>query len=274
MPVLCTIVFWNVHRKDLTSLVCGLAVETGADVLILNECSVPSSDTLQALQEKVDPAFDRPESILEGRFHCFCRRPQLDLAEVHKGARTSVRRLCLSSGPVLLALVHGLDIRNYDSETRQAFAQELASDLRFVEAQQGVDRVLAIGDFNMNPFDRGMNLASGLNAMMTRQCIRGGYRTFQEKKYEFYYNPMWGLLGDRDGSPAGTVYDTSNQGPYGWNMLDQVIVKHNLVEAFEEVEILTRAGETSLVNANGRPDKKRVSDHLPIMVKLKGGSDA
>ena len=56
--------------------------------------------------------------------------------------------------PVLLGLVHGVDIRNYDSETRQAWAQELANDLRFVTSEKKNNRLILIGDFNMNPYGR------------------------------------------------------------------------------------------------------------------------
>ena len=118
--------------------------------------------------------------------------------------------------------------------------------------------------------DRGMNLAAGLNAMMTKSCIERGSRTHLEKEYDFYYNPMWSLLGDNTDGPAGTVYDTSNQGPYGWSMLDQVIINHSIVELFQNVRILTEAGTESLMNSKGHPDAKNASDHFPILVDFRG----
>lgn len=267
---LCRIVFWNLKRKDLTGLVCDLALATDADVVVLNECTVPILATLRALNSNVEQHFFVPESNSEDRFHCFCRNSALDLTEAHKGFRTSVRKLNLGSKQALLGLVHGVDIRNYDPETRQSLAQYLADEIRFVESEQGHNRFILMGDFNMNPYDRGMNLAMGLNAMMTRACVAAGHRTFLGTKYDFYYNPMWSLFGDGSEGPAGTVYDTSNQGAYGWNMLDQVVINHSIVNEFQGIRIMTHAGSNCLTDAKGRPDSSKASDHLPIAVTLKG----
>ena len=267
------IIFWNVNNKDLTRLICSLAAETKADIVVLNENSVSSNSTLRELKATVSPDFFIPNSISEKRFHCFCRDSKLDMSEVHDGFRTNVRKLHLGNHHTLLALVHGVDIRNYDTESRQEFAQSLSSDMQFVKEQQGSDKLLLLGDFNMNPFDRGMTLASGLNAMMTRECVKHGVRRHLAKTYDFYYNPMWSLFGDLTDGPAGTVYDTSNQGPYGWNMLDQVIIHYSIVKMFEDVKILTSAGEHLLMDDRGRPDLKNSSDHFPILITLREDAD-
>jgi exonuclease III len=271
---LLKIIFWNVNRKNLTSLVCDMARDTDAHAIVLNEWAAKSKDVLRELRSKVNKDYTIPPLIPpEGRFQCFCRDKSLDLTEVHKGMRTSVRKLNVGSTRALLGLVHGVDIRNYDDSARQSAAQLLADEFRFVGSQQGHSRFILMGDFNMNPFDSGMNLAAGMNAMMTRACVKNGQRTFLEKQYDFYYNPMWGLLGDRSAGPAGTVYDTSNQGPYGWSMLDQVLISHALVSQFDEVQIITKAGSVSLVDADSRPNNAIASDHLPILVVLKGDSN-
>jgi endonuclease/exonuclease/phosphatase family protein len=268
---LCKIIFWNVNRKDLTSLVCDMARDTEAHAIVLNEWVAESQDVLKQLRSKVNRSYDVPTLISsESRFQCFRRDKSLDLTEVHKGFRTSVRKLNTGSTQALLALVHGADIRNNDEASRQSAAHLLAEDFRFVGSQQGHNRLILMGDFNMNPFDRGMNLAAGLNAMMTRNCVKKGQRTFMGRDYDFYYNPMWGLLGDRSVGPPGTIYDTSNQGPYGWSMLDQVLLSHSLVNIFGDVQIITKAGAISLIDANGRPDERVASDHLPILTVLKG----
>lgn len=181
---------------------------------------MPSRDTLQALQDNVSKDFYSPKPASEKRFHCFCRNCDFNLSEIHSGWRTSVRKLYIGRHRILLALVHGVDIRNYDPATRQSFAQSLAGEIRFVQSQQGTNKFILLGDFNMNPYDTGMNLAAGMNAMMTKLCVESGSRQHLGEKYDFYYNPMRSLFGDNTNGPAGTVYDTSNQGPYGWSMFD------------------------------------------------------
>jgi exonuclease III len=265
---LCQIVFWNVNRKDLTVQIRELMTATGADVLVLNECCVPISDTLAVLKSGVDQHFYVPYSISEKRFHCFCKTAELDLSELHNGFRSSFRKLNYGTSSAVLGLVHGVDMRNYDPPARQAAAQVLSEDIRFVNTQHRQKQLILIGDFNMNPYDPGMNLATGLNAMMTKACVASGHRTFLGKEYDFFYNPMWSLFGDGSHGPAGTTYDTSNQGPYGWSMLDQVLIHYSLVKDFVGVQIMTLAGETSLIDARGRPDSRSASDHLPILLKL------
>lgn len=262
------IIFWNVKKKDLTSFVCAIAASTNADVIVLNENSVPSIETLKALQKNVSKDFYYPSTSSERRFHCFCRNHKLDMSEVHNGLRTSVRKFQIGQNKILLVLVHGVDIRNYDPETRQSFAQSLADEMRLVKEQQRTNKLILLGDFNMNPYDRGMNLAAGLNAMMTKSCVERGSRRHIDTDYDFYYNPMWSLFGDNTDGPAGTVYDTSNQGPYGWSMLDQVVINHSIIRLFENVKILTEAGTESLMNKKGHPDADNASDHFPILVNL------
>ena len=257
-------------NKDLTGAVCALAKSTAADVIVLNENKVPSSETLCALQRDVVGDFSIPTPASEKRFHCFCRNPRLDLSEVHSGFRTSVRKYRLGKQMFLLVLLHGLDMRNYDNETRQSFMQDLIRDLDFIREDKNIKRLILLGDFNMNPYDRAMNLATGLNAMMTKSCAAKGTRRHLEKNYDFYYNPMWSLLGDNTKGPAGTAYDTSNQGPYGWSMLDQVVLHHSIIPFFNKVEILTEAGEYSFMDKKGRPDAKNASDHFPIVVDFCG----
>jgi len=268
-----SVIFWNVNRKDLTALVCSLADETMADAVILNENSVSRNRILDALRKNVSDDFYIPRTISDKRFHCFCRNPDLDMSQVHSGCRISVRKFRIGSRLLLMALVHGVDIRNYDKETRQSFAQLLANELKFVKEQQDNDKLFLLGDFNMNPYDRGMNLAAGLNAMMTKTCVAPGHRRHLGEEYDFYYNPMWSLFGDNTHGPAGTVYDTSNQGPYGWNLLDQVVVHHSIVYCFHDVAILTKAGTYSLMDARGHPDGINASDHFPILVKFSGGNN-
>jgi hypothetical protein len=214
------IVFWNVKKKDLTRFVCSIAASTNADAVVLAENHVSSKETLLALQTNVSQDFYFPEVISKAdpRFHCFCRNSQLDLSETHKADRTSVRKLQIGNNNALLVLVHGIDIRNYDSESRQEFAHLLANELRFLQEEKQTNKLILLGDFNMNPFERGMNSASGLNAMMTKADVELGSRKYRGTNYDFYYNPMWSLFGDNTNGPAGTIYDTSGQGPYGWSM--------------------------------------------------------
>lgn len=270
------IVFWNVNNKDLTHLVCAIANDTEADVIVLIENKqMTIASTLKALQKHVSKDFYYPYASSDSnkKFHCFSRNNLFDLSEVHSELRLSVRQFRFGYNSTLLALVHGVDIRNYDPETRQSLAQGIADQVRFAQKDKNIEKVILLGDFNMNPFDKGMNLARGFNAMMTKACVKSGQRENVGEMFDFYYNPMWNFFGDNISKPPGTIYDTSNQGHYGWSMLDQVIIHHSIIELFQSVEIMTSAGTESLMDKNRRPDVKKASDHFPIFVVFKEDYD-
>ena len=69
--------------------------------------------------------------------------------------------------------------------------------------------------------------------------------------------------------PVGTPSAGSQPGGCGVG-LDQVLVRPELIEysRSEEVRILTRAGDVSLVSNDGRPNRSEASDHLPVLFEL------
>lgn len=261
-------VFWNLNRKDRRELLCKLAKSTDADVVIVIENASTPEDTLASLKKNVANSFYWPTATWD-RFHLFSKDKRLALNEVFRGSRVSLRRLTLDAADFVFGVVHLVDKRNYD-EWNQCFqAEQVVDQIRGHEDKTENTRTVLIGDFNMNPFDRAMGLAQVFNAMMTRQCVSRRRRTVQGHVYPFFYNPMWGLFGDRTLGAPGTYYhQISTQGTFGWNMLDQVLLRHEALDWFGDVKILTKAGDTSLIDRQGRPNVIDASDHLPIQLVL------
>ena len=56
------ILFWNVNKKDLTPLVCSIAGDVSADIVILNENTIAADITAAALRERVSPEFEELKS--------------------------------------------------------------------------------------------------------------------------------------------------------------------------------------------------------------------
>jgi len=267
------ILFWNLKGKDLTEMVCDLVKTTEADIVVLNECGAGIARLRNQLRKRVDERFFVPQyNPQKSRFHCLTKEAALNLCEVDKTFRSSIRQLVFQSTEILLGLVHGVDAGNYNQPARDSEAQTMMTQLRMLKQRVKHNHVILIGDFNLNPFDWGMNLAAGFNAMMTRECIQAGQRGFVGNTYDFFYNPMWSKFGDGTDGPSGTIYNISGQGVYGWNMFDQVILSYSVVEWFKEVQILTHTGTESLIDSSGRPNSNMASDHLPILVEFKGDS--
>jgi hypothetical protein len=172
---------------------------------------------------------------------------------------------------IVLAALH-LPSKLHPNESSQILAcTRWAETIAQAERQTGHTRTVVVGDLNMNPFEAGIVGAGGFHATMVRAQALRGQRTVSGQLYPFFYNPMWGCFGERDGTPAGTYfYDSSEHVNYYWNMFDQVLLRPSLVGRLSRkgIEIVTHAGAVSLLSANGRPDKSVGSDHLPILFGL------
>ena len=93
----------------------------------------------------------------------------------------------------------------------------------------------------------------------------------QGRSYPFFYNPMWGHLGDWSDRPPGSYYyERAEHVSYFWNIFDQVLIRPKLLERFrsDELRIVDQAGDISLRTADGRPDHDTGSDHFPLLFRL------
>jgi hypothetical protein len=138
------------------------------------------------------------------------------------------------------------------------------------DAEETVEhsRTLVIGDFNMNPFEPGLVAADSFHAVMDQKIAMKGCRTVQGQEKPFFYNPMWGLLGDASPSPPGTYYYNGGYINYFWNTFDQVLLRPDLLVFFPQggVQVISKVGTKGLLNENGLP--RSASDHLPVVVRL------
>jgi hypothetical protein len=110
--------------------------------------------------------------------------------------------------------------------------------------------------------------ANGFNAVMTREVALRGKRHFSEEDHPFFFNPMWNHFNDGESRPGGTFYQNPSQYPsIYWNMLDQVLVRPELVPYFDlsSLKIMTEHSGGALIGENKRPLE---SDHLPIIFKI------
>jgi hypothetical protein len=92
---------------------------------------------------------------------------------------------------------------------------------------------------------------------MTVSLSRMADRVYRRRRYRRFYNPMWGLFGDRTPGPAGTFYWRNGpvHSPH-WSILDQVLVRPALIDHLTDLEILDNDGQHVLVAGDGAPDKQ------------------
>jgi len=78
-------------------------------------------------------------------------------------------------------------------------------------------------------------------------------------------------MGDLSPGKPGTFYlSESEHKTFFWNMLDQVLIRPDLINSFvaEELKILDSDGKISFLTSKGFPDDRIASDHLPLLFKL------
>lgn len=268
------VLFWNMKRKDLGAALADVAKDTAAGIVVVAEADPQrdSESTAEHLRTRADERFvaSEPENErFSRRFQMFCRDVSVGFEYVYDADRVHIRRIWLENTAFLLAFVHAVDPRNYGLDARRREAESLVDQIRLQESLNGHDRTFAIGDFNMNPFELGMVDELGFNAKMTVRCAETGRRGQSNDVPNSFYNPMWGLFGDRTkGAPGTFFHESRTSGFHGWNMLDQVLVRPSAVPWFRDVDILERAGDVELTTKTGRPRRNQYSDHLPILLTI------
>lgn len=265
------VLFWNLGKREVASLVATAAREHDADILVLAECAIEVVPLLVALNEGRSQMF----GLVNGAPHrllILSRLPTGWVEPVMDDAQVSVRRVRSLLGSSFLLVCAHLASKMFQSDDDQAdLAQRLAATIREEEKREGHTRTVVVGDLNMNPFERGVVGSEGLHAVMDRRVALRGSRVVQGVAREFFYNPMWGRLGDDSVGPPGT-YFSERASPFSlfWNTFDQVLLRPALLPYFDAASLAvpTTVGAVSLLRHDGTPDTKVGSDHLPLVFSL------
>lgn len=196
---------------------------------------------------------------------------------------TSTLRLTVRNVQVPNYLSFNLLGMHYQSKLHWDFVDQAAytvvvnNIIEKFEAQQKSKNTLLIGDFNMNPFEPGMIQATGFHGVMNKSVAKKKKRRIDGKDYPFFYNPMWSFFGDDGHGIVNGTYYQSYAKPinYFWNIFDQVLIRPNLIDYFneEDLQIITNFGDDlNLLKKSGLINKN-ISDHLPISCTIKKIND-
>ncbi len=271
-----TVLFWNIDDRTevLPHLSC-LATKHGVDIFFLTECPADNSVGLVELNGLDIGSYHETFSgvskvraltrLGDDRFRHRFTGTARDLTVWSLRAERGV-----VGAEILLGAVHLPSRFGGASDADQAVAaHEVVAELDLVEDRAGHRNTALVGDFNMNPYDHGMTSTTGFQGQMTRQLAGQPDRVYRGQDRRRFYNPMWGLFGDRTEGPPGSHYwDSSVSHNPHWHLLDQLLLRKELMNQLAELRILTEDGIHSLVDARGIPNRERFSDHLPILFRL------
>jgi hypothetical protein len=263
--------FWNTKQSHSASLISRFGQDLALDILIVAEQGPSPLDVLAALNDR-ETAFFYAPGIANTKIHLYTRFDEGLAAPLFETDRLTVRRVQVPDLPeFLLAAVHFPSKREWSDESQAAECYVLADDIRAVEDDVGHRRTVLVGDLNMNPFEDGVVAAKGLHAVNTKGVASRGTRVIQGREYPFFYNPMWGILGDHSPGPPGTYFhQRAEQRVYFWNAFDQVLVRPELISRFDStsLRVHSEVGGVVLEKASGTPDPLVASDHFPITFAL------
>nr|WP_174900406.1 endonuclease/exonuclease/phosphatase family protein [Rugamonas rubra] len=225
------------------------------DVLILAESKIEDSALLRTLNNGKERVFFNGLNISK-RIKFYSKYPADRFLPILDDNYFSVRQVIPYLGPPILLVAVHLPSKLHAEPTDQMIeAQYLAKTIRSTESERIIFNTVAIGDFNMSPFEDGMVAANGMHAVLDRNIARKRDRIVKGRKYSFFYNPMWGMLGDLTQGPPGThKYSKAVDVNHFWHTFDQLLIRPDLIKYFspENIEVIEENG----------------SDHFPLFLNL------
>lgn len=270
------ILFWNTRERSVVGLLRVLSSHRDVDVFVLAEVADPIQDVVSRLNEDAAQVYfsaqERIPKRLKRSLHVLTRLREDRVTALRDSAGIAVKRVVPIIGPDFTIVAVHLRSKLFQSQEDQALGVvSINKDIEQIENQVGHRRTLVIGDFNMDPFERGLVSFDCFHAVMSRGMAQRRSRKFAGQERAFFYNPMWNHFGDHPPNPPGSYYRArSDRTAYFWHSFDQVLLRPDLLDYFQDdsLEILTRIGEHSLVKENGIPDPNAGSDHLPLLLEL------
>lgn len=164
--------------------------------------------------------------------------------------------------------LHLPDQLSWNSDARKAVISELMRDLTELEKKTNNYNTIVIGDFNAGPFDSELTQKNMFNAVPFKEEIkRQEIIDFLSKKYRRFYNPMVHYISE-DTKQYGSIRYTGGSSTVVWYSFDQVIVRYPLVDNIDNITYCKSIGNIELLSKFGIP-KETISDHLPLIVKLR-----
>lgn len=161
----------------------------------------------------------------------------------------------------------------------------IIEEIKEFEKKSLNNRTIIVGDFNHNPYEINLCDPYYLNAKDSKNLITTLTTKPISKKFgDFWYNPMWNLLGDYDYTSSkknkervtGTYFRYTEDETPIWNLIDGFILRPSIMDRvnYKECKIITSTkSEPSFLKPltiakNESLIYEYLSDHLPIKFSI------
>ena len=276
---------WNVKKNGKADVYQDLAIELkirNIHVLILQECSTDISSFIPDFIEIKDFALekgsntmriflDKNSGLIDNRATSYLNNKQRCVVlKTKKGFEFNL------VGVHLYSMAGKSDIMQLEEN------KEVSKNIEEFTQLSKLQHTLIIGDLNCQTFSPVLQSPSVFNAIPFKSVVRDQVnRKVSRKTFQYYYNPMWNIIGDynyitKTEKISGSYYlDTHDPARYHWSLLDGAIVSSSLMDQLpvDSIEIITKINKKDLVSTlrTGRKNNyinDYYSDHLPITLTL------
>jgi len=266
------VVFWNLNKKDLTDVIKEIAEENDIDVFVFCEYMINDYKFLTTVNSE-KKIFQEVEDFGNDKLKIYSTLGLKNFRPLKISNRWHIFEVKIPFYPnFIFVTAHLISKVNFKETSQLLDLTLLRNDIDEAIQDSGLERVILLGDLNINPFEEGMMASTGLHSTMDKAIALKEGRKVQGNVYKYFYNPMWNFLGDESlGKVAGThFYRSSEHISYDWNVYDQLLYTPSLIDYIDvqNIDIVFKTNSFNLVNKNGRIDKK-YSDHLPLKFKIK-----
>jgi len=268
------ILFWNTGRNNVDDCLLEMIIENDLDLLVLAEYA----GDINILCKQLNNLQSKQYNVILNHGGCtrihglVCSEYIMSLLKEETHFQLLSIRSHKHKYELIVAMIHARSKLRTKDRTQEMGIRKFYGEIATQEQVKGTNQTLAIGDFNINPFDDMCIAATAMHAIPFRDAVLKDKRTVFEEPYRKFYNPTWRLFGKTD-APYTTYYynDSGEDVNFYWYAYDQVIIRPSLIKAFneEDLKIITSTTSHYLLNNNKIPDKINYSDHLPLFCSLK-----
>ncbi|MEQ8475512.1 hypothetical protein [Fulvivirga sp.] len=257
------IIFWNTHSAKDISIIEEILITENPDILFLAEFdrSIIENDpeflsnigyelalnpgcdritTISNTQIKIQP------SLQSSHFSVFkCNDPELHIIAIHLPSQM---------------WRHMDALKEYIRDFRIEIDTEIGDSID--------EKILIIGDFNVNPYEKPM---VDFDGFLASNAILGRKKIKRNKTRSTYFNPTWRLYSTKNfpgtkyfERPSGSSYDILE-----FHYLDQVVLSRALAEEIQndEIYVLERTNNKELLISESNKLCTGI-DHLPLVYKF------
>ena len=270
------ILFWNTNqtknKNNLTSLfkdsLIELLHENDLDILILAEYPYNTNELCKTINIISPNQYNNLPNISDNYRIRGIINNKFNVESLIEESRYQLIKITTSYYILIIAMIH--NVSKLHSDTQSEVVSRFYKEIADYENKLSCDYTIAIGDFNLNPFDDACVGGTAMHALpFVNTVVSNPVRYIEDKPYKKFYNPTWKFFGN-DKVPYTTYYhDKGGNINLYWYALDQVILRPSLIKAFDmsSFRVISNTKSHNFIK-NGKPNNK-YSDHLPLFCNIK-----